>query len=517
MLHWLAILTASIVPARRASADWPQLRHDGAHTGKTEETVRPPLKLRWTVTDDPEASATASPLPVDEQFLHRPLKTAPVDIVSPLATPELFAAEGLVFASRAGSGIVCLEAKSGAVVWHDPLQAYLAAVEKGLLVAYKADPDQLSLGEPLVVRDALTGVPLWTLDTWRNRTINNLGVHDGAGQERWAFTSRSAGFIPLIQSLGGVRGGLICVCVSEWHARDRWVPMEGFPGQTVFEVEDPHSASFCFLDTAGGYLISENECLPEGVRRKGHGCSPYDYIYTRAWGEELMLIGCCGLDHDRRHRNAPPLWAMTVDGEALPGPAISNYGVRQAMLKGTVLAEDAGLAFLYAQSDTRGMLACHHAISGELLWTVPLTSTTNVNFPPAVSESAMYIGLANGIVHALELSTGAVRWSTEVGEPLRDLALRSAHALEPICSLSGEVLWVVYRGSLLALDAKTGDIEWQTDETEAAWYEPVISDGWIYLSTIHGIEAWGPDHGTAGPEEHETTRPQDRGTAGPED
>jgi len=229
-----------------------------------------------------------------------------------------------------------------------------------------------------------------------------------------------------------------------------------------------------------------------------------------------MLVGCCGLNHER-HRRGPPLWALTPGGEALPGPAISNYGVRQAVLKGAVLVEETGLAFLYAQSETRGMLACHHAISGELLWSVPLTSTTNVNFPPAVSHSALYIGLANGIVHALDLGTGAVKWSTEVGEPLRDLALRSAHALEPVCSLSGEVLWVVYRGSLLALDAKTGDIEWQTDETEAAWYEPVIDDGWIYLSTIHGIEAWGPGDETAGLEDRRTAGPEDQGTAGSKD
>ena len=41
------------------------------------------------------------------------------------------------------------------------------------------------------------------------------------------------------QSLGGVWRTLICVVVSEWHARDRWVPMEGVPGQAVFEVEEP--------------------------------------------------------------------------------------------------------------------------------------------------------------------------------------------------------------------------------------------------------------------------------------
>jgi outer membrane protein assembly factor BamB len=508
MRRWVVSLIVFVAAGACASADWPQLRHDAAHTGETEETVRPPLKLRWTVTDDPEASAAGSAVPVDEPFLHRPLKTAQVDIVGPLATPELFAARGFVFANRAASGLTCLDDETGAVVWRDPLQAYLAAVERGLLVAYKADPDQLSLGEPLVVRDALTGQTLWTLDTWGTRAVKNLGVHGAAGDERWAFTSRSASFIPMIQSLGGVRGGLVCVVVSEWHARDRWVPMEGFPGQTVFAVEDPHSASFCFLETLGGSLVSENECLPEGVRRKGHGCSPYDYIYTRAWGEELMLIGCCGLDHER-HRRGPPLWAVTPDGQALPGPAISNYGVRQAMLKGTVLAEKAGLALLYAQSDTRGMLACHDAVSGGLVWSVPLTSTTNVNFPPAVGELAAYIGLADGKVYALDIRTGEVAWVQTVGEPLRQWALKSAHALEPVCSLSGEVLWVVYRGSLLALDAQTGEIKWQTDETEAAWYEPVIADGWIYLSTIHGIEAWGPDEGAAGPEDHKTAAPED--------
>ena len=62
----------------------------------------------------------------------------------------------------------------------------------------------------------------------------------------------------------------------------------------------------------------------------------------------------------------------------------------------------------------------------------------------------------------------------------------------PHCAVADDIVWVVYHGTLLALDAATGAIEWQTDDTDAVTYEPVIDNGFVYLLTRFGVEAWGP-------------------------
>jgi outer membrane protein assembly factor BamB len=194
----------------------------------------------------------------------------------------------------------------------------------------------------------------------------------------------------------------------------------------------------------------------------------------------------------------PPLWGMTREGEALVAPAIPGYvrGSWAGRRHAAVLADGPGLAVVRARIGDQSVLACHEASSGNLLWTRILNVGPNSTFPPAVDESALYVGLVDGKVYALDLQTGEGKWDQQVGDPLEEsIPASSQYALAPICSLAGDILWVVYRGSLLALNARTGEIEWQTDETEAAWYEPVISDGQLYLSTIHGIEAWGPDRG----------------------
>ena len=44
----LALAFCSLWTSGPALADWPQPRHDAAHTGYTEDLVEPPLELKWT-------------------------------------------------------------------------------------------------------------------------------------------------------------------------------------------------------------------------------------------------------------------------------------------------------------------------------------------------------------------------------------------------------------------------------------------------------------------------------------
>jgi outer membrane protein assembly factor BamB len=502
MRHWVPAVVLLMPLTVAVRADWPQWRHDAAHTGCAEGTLRPPLKLRWRFIDDsdprPDPPTAVASYPRDHQVWHRYL--GPYHsvewICGRLQCPELLATAGLVFGDRGASGITCLDAETGEVQWRDPALAYTAAVERGLLVA--VGPVRAAY---LTVRDARTGEPRWSLEHWGNRRAMHFGVRDAAtGDLRWAFTVR--GQRPYFRGCHGVKGGLICLRFTEWHGDERHVPIDAAGVVHRLEVEEPHSASLYFLDAVDGSLVSENECFPEGTQRKSCGCSPYEEFGVRAWGEELLLLGG-GIARGRGRQGAPALWAMLPNGRTLVGPLTPwcSRSSLAAMPAGgsAALAERARLALAIESSG----LVCREALWGRLVWRVPLASATNGNFDPAVDESSVYLGLGDGKVYALDLRTGAVRWEQKVGNPLPEdwpwPGLRD-HALEPICSVAGGVLWVVYRGRLMALDAETGELRWRNDDTEAAWYEPVISDGWLYLSTIHGIEAWGPDTGDSSAE-----------------
>jgi outer membrane protein assembly factor BamB len=456
-------------------ADWPQFRHDAAHTGVADDFVSPPLELKWQFVDVPDLDPKDEVPPERE----RQLRGKPGLILGPggfgAGRPVLLAGGDAVFLNRKDSGETCLDAATGEVRWHDPTYHRLIAVSGPALVctnlvSYVEGRGAMrseEVWQEVAVCNAATGQPVWTVDG------DDIGL-----------SLRSDGCQGCV-----VRDDLVCLSTRWMYAPDDSRPLRDRP-----RARGPYQ---CLFNLASGLLVktylSRPPDLPDPRR---FTASPFECVTVEAWDGDVML-----LRHGRNSRSEPydpniaPPWLLASDGSLLPMPPGEGEGITPG--PGVVpneppphwaLSEGLGVAVGAERTAQRRLrLAAREVTTGRLLWQRPIEGSFALSLPPVLAASGVYVGLLNGYVAALDPLTGETKWETQIGEEQPpDGPIAQAH-----CSLSGDTLWVVYDGRLAALDAKTGEVLWQTDKTEAAWHEPVIHKGMIYLLTCRGVEAWG--------------------------
>ncbi len=454
-------------------ADWTHFRHDAAHTGCADESVSPPLELRWRFLDVREPDPLDVVPPEMEQYLYPAEAPGRGGHVSGGTVcgelPQLLASGGNVLLGRNASGLTCLDGATGDVRWHHEERAWFLAVERGRLLLWDAASMEVAALDPS------TGQPIWALPL--------------------AALPRDA------RPAGGlvVNRGLICGAGRETHEYQALAPVANASEPALGDVREIEDAFLCWLSVVDGSPVDRHDCLPPGVALFAGVATPYMDLPIAAWGRSLILLahpgGSRGAHHGRRPSGP---WALTSSGEVTPTPpdaGAAQWGAHTRDRR-AVLLDTVGIAVSFEATNRARFLTARDALTGGVLWRVPVRSAHNWNHPPAGDDTGVYLGLADGFAYGLDVRTGEVRWQTRVGDPLPS---SMANDDAPICSVARGLVWVAYRGKLLALDAETGDTEWETDETEACWYEPVISGGWIYLLTCRGVEAWGP--ATARPEE----------------
>lgn len=150
-----------------------------------------------------------------------------------------------------------------------------------------------------------------------------------------------------------------------------------------------------------------------------------------------------------------------------------------------------------------------HAVDvadGAELWTTSLGEEP-LDPSPLVHDGALFIGDGTGGFHALDVATGAVRWSVELD------AHEDAHIFSSAAAVDGLVIVGVagielaqvkedytFRGSLVALDAASGDEVWRVYMTEddatsgagvSVWSSVAIDRErhWVYVGTGNTYEA----------------------------
>jgi PQQ-like domain len=449
-------------------ADWPQFRHDAAHTALTDEALSPPLELRWRFEDvhdldpldllSPDDEQYAFPVPPDPRQPAIRWQMYPVEDF-----PLLVATEDRVCLGRAVSGLTGLDGKTGDVIWHSERRARLIGAEEDLLVLVPFTAGR----DPIVV----------------------CAVYAETGEVRWARPATSfTKDLNLGGGVLGVNGGLIVGRGVEEHPFTGSVPGEdgGEDAEYRANLVDSYLA---WLNVSDGSSVMRHDCMPPGVPLLGGVASRYT-VDIQAWGRDVLVMAHPGDRPTGRlgHWHPGP-WALTSGGGVTPTP---EDAVQARWGGPAALFEPLGLAVGFETLDNVHFLAGRDAVDGRLVWRAPVQGTWSGRHAPAGDERRAYLGLTDGIVYALDAGTGKLAWRCQVGEPLPPRTDRSVDCYAPVCSLASDTLWVVYRGKLLALDLTTGEIEWETDETEAAWYEPVISNGMIYLLTCRGVEAWAP-------------------------
>ncbi|WP_435143758.1 PQQ-binding-like beta-propeller repeat protein [Halobaculum sp. P14] len=130
----------------------------------------------------------------------------------------------------------------------------------------------------------------------------------------------------------------------------------------------------------------------------------------------------------------------------------------------TVVEDTAYVASNNSEGDSQGTIAALDAATGTEQWRLPLDG--DVESAPAVVDGTVYVSVATAGVDnllAIDAKTGGRRWGFSA-----QLRVPGAPAV-----VDGTVYFGDEDGWLYALDAKTGEIEWQT--TPAVGLGPVAS------------------------------------------
>lgn len=99
-----------------------------------------------------------------------------------------------------------------------------------------------------------------------------------------------------------------------------------------------------------------------------------------------------------------------------------------------------------------------------LAWTYNLESTRGVESTPLVVDGVMYVTAAWSIVHAVDVRTGKRLWTYDPKVPREHAAKGCCDVVNRGVALyEGKVFVASFDGRLVAIDAKTGQKEWETD------------------------------------------------------
>jgi quinohemoprotein ethanol dehydrogenase len=99
-----------------------------------------------------------------------------------------------------------------------------------------------------------------------------------------------------------------------------------------------------------------------------------------------------------------------------------------------------------------------------LVWTYDLESTRGIEATPLVVDGMMYVSASWGVVHAIDTHTGKRLWTFD---PKVDRSLGYKGCCDVVSRgvalYQGKVYLAAFDGRLIALDAATGHVVWETD------------------------------------------------------
>ncbi len=436
-----------------ALADWPQRRHDAAHSGYTDERAEPPLERRWTYD-------------------------VPGRLCRHLDADALLAAGDSLFLDAPYVEFSRINARTGELIWRIEERQFVAGVAGEVIIeAFDwPPPPGPTLRRGINAYEVSTGALRWSATT--DDVLCNPDV--GTGPSSWLHNCLCG------PTRCTVRDGTVCLCDIRPGPRDRREPR------------------LVWLDARDGTLVAEKRLVPAtpGAPEHKPPASPYGQpFHVHAWGHDVMLL----LHSEPCAKPLPIHGPWAVSGDELLGTTPEDPAAPQLASQETpriALAEQAGAMLYYAGQHTgEHALMCRNARTGEALWSQQLVVPGNY-YAPAVDDDTAYVGMYDGTVYALDLLTGEPRWCVAVGKPFPEesgqppsIGQRGLSWEAPVCSVAGDTVWVLYWRKMLALDAATGEIQWQTEGVFPTGYEPVIHDGWVYILTGSGVDAWGPAAG----------------------
>ena len=149
------------------------------------------------------------------------------------------------------------------------------------------------------------------------------------------------------------------------------------------------------------------------------------------------------------------------------------------------VVEVRGKAYTQGYSNGKNTLFCVDATSGEVLWKhqypcekAPKYFQGGSRGTPSISEGVLYVNSHQGDFYALDAENGKILWTKNL---LKDFGGRRpdwGFSGSPLC-VSGKVIFETgaEKGSLVALDAKSGNLLWRSGNDEAGYSSPMLRAG----------------------------------------
>ena len=290
-------------------------------------------------------------------------------------------------------------------------------------------------------------------------TVHAVALEDG--EERWrTFLGAEADAAsPLVidgRVVVGDRAGIVHALATETGA-ELWAtsadgPIAGAAAAASGSIFAATGTGATYALDPGTGDVRWRAALPGGVTHSLAATS--DLVYASASGGSLVAL---------RIADGTPAWTARL--------APDGNGGTPTVAGGLVFAP----AGLDAADPSNRALVVLDAADGTEQWR-RAALTGDVIYAPAVRDGWAWLVAEDESVVAVGAASGSVRWTAMTGAP--NDALPSVWGTTVFVATTG--------GTLLALDAESGALEWQVDIVGIP-YAPVVADGLVLVGTNVGV------------------------------
>ncbi len=149
------------------------------------------------------------------------------------------------------------------------------------------------------------------------------------------------------------------------------------------------------------------------------------------------------------------------------------------------VVEVRGKAYTQGYLNGKNTLFCVDAASGEVLWKhqypcekAPKYFQGGSRGTPSISEGVLYLNSHQGDFYALDAENGKILWTKNLQKDFGGRRPDWGFSGSPLC-VSDKVIFETgsEKGSLVALDAKSGNLVWRSGSDEAGYSSPMLRNG----------------------------------------
>jgi outer membrane protein assembly factor BamB len=148
----------------------------------------------------------------------------------------------------------------------------------------------------------------------------------------------------------------------------------------------------------------------------------------------------------------------------------------------SAVVEVKGKAYTQGYSNGKNTLFCVVAETGKVLWThqypcekAPKYFQGGSRGTPAVSDGILYLNSHQGDFYALDAENGKILWTKNLLKDFEGRRPDWGFSGSPLCIMDKVIFETgSEKGSLVALDAKSGELKWRAGRDEAGYSSPML-------------------------------------------